>query len=63
MTTFKQLAIDLRVHRASIGRMVKREGITATTQYNPDNRKNEKVVSDQDANFLIEKYAPKEVAS
>ena len=56
MKTFKELSLLMGVSRPSVGRIVKRENITATSQYDKNTRKIIKIVSDDDASFLINKY-------
>lgn len=60
MTAFKDLAEIVGVTRPSIGRIIKREEITATEQYDPKTRKIIKVISDKNAEFIIQKYKSKE---
>ena len=56
MKKFKDLAEDINVSRVSIGRIIKREGYEVESIYDNVSRKIVKVISDEDAAKLVEKY-------
>ncbi len=56
MKSFKEVAKEIGVSRPSVGRIVKRENISATEKYDPTTRKQTKFISDKDFKYISEKY-------
>ena len=56
MTSYKELSKLIGVSRPSVGRIVKREGVSAISKYDKETRKIIKLVSNEDAEILIKKY-------
>jgi predicted DNA-binding protein YlxM (UPF0122 family) len=56
MKSYKEIAEEIGVSRPSVGRIVKRENLSATEKYDPTTRKITKYISDDDFKYLLKKY-------